>query len=179
MEHAHQESVLLLGVVLALILTVRDAKLMEWSSGETKTRGLKFIKTLKDFENPRGNSHVLFLFSPVSGDLGVQRLLDETPPLDLLFSLLDLRHDTVNVLELGGALPENFRVFDNLVNKTFSMNTTIVTTAENPPLGGKFTITGFPITEIGSLTSSGVFPSTSLEILSISSLPYFSCSRIN
>jgi hypothetical protein len=35
----------------------------------------------------------------VSGDFGVKGLLDESPPLNLGLTLLNLGHDSVNILE--------------------------------------------------------------------------------
>ena len=51
----------------------------------------------------------------ISGNLGIESLLDEGSPLDLGLSLLDLGHDAVDVLQFVAALPENLGVLHDLV----------------------------------------------------------------
>lgn len=99
--------------------------------------------------------------------LGVQGLFNTDPPLDPGLTSLDLSHDLLDVLQLVAALPEHSWG----TRRTTTSHTR--TRNERTTWEWKWTLPEY------SMTSSGVLPSTSLAMFSMSSRPHFSLALMN
>ena len=55
--------------------------------------------------------------STISGNFGVECFLDEGASLDLSLALLDLGHDSVDVLQLVASFPKYFGIFENFFGR--------------------------------------------------------------
>ena len=102
-EHADQEAVLLLGVVLALVRAVGDAKLVEWSAVSTAKHSMQRSSSLS------------YKIQILPGNFGIKSLPDQSPPLDFGLSLFNLVHDSVNILKFLAPVPEDGAVFLDLL----------------------------------------------------------------
>ena len=121
-----------------------------------------------------GNAEQEMSQAASGGYLGVQRLLDAYPPLDSSLSSLNLGHDLLNVLQLVAALPEHRWNKRHKPTLGQSSNTTSISTTIPIMLN----IQAGQLPEY-SITSSGVLPSTSRAMFSMSSLPHFSLALMN
>ncbi len=65
--------------------------------------------------------HYLMERSTISSHFSVECFLDEGTSLDLCFALLDLGHDSVDVLQLLASLPKDFGIFENFFGR-FALN---------------------------------------------------------
>ncbi len=98
----------------------------------------------------------------------VQCFLDADPPLDSGLSSLNLSHDLLDVLQLIASLPEHSCTQTQHISITCFLDT-----VEQYGGGRRFDIPEY------SMTSSGVLPSTSRAMFSMSSLPHFSLALMN
>ena len=96
-------------------------------------------------------------WTSIARHLCLQSSLDVLPPLNLLLSLVNDSHHSIQVSQLLTTLPKHLRICPHL-------------TAEQGDMG---------VWDPGNQTSSSVFPSTSLQMESTSSLPYSPQSRTN